>query len=96
MSQTEHTPPADPVPVPAPAPAPAPVRADAPVRHRPRFGTIGWGALLLGLATFMVARTLAPAAIDPARWLLAAVVAVGLVLVVAGIAAAVRSARPPG
>lgn len=59
-------------------------------RHRPRFATILWGALLLGFAVFMIAWTLFPGTLDPTLWLLAAVIGVGLVLVIAGIAAATR------
>lgn len=62
----------------------------ASARHRPRFATILWGALLLGFAVFMVSWTLFPGTLDPTLWLLAAVIGVGLVLVVAGIAAATR------
>lgn len=62
----------------------------ASTRHRPRFATILWGALLLGLAVFMVAWTMFPGTLDPTLWLLAAVIGVGLVLVIAGIAAATR------
>ncbi|TFD54502.1 hypothetical protein E3T55_03515 [Cryobacterium frigoriphilum] len=77
---------------PATPPA-APFAWDMPAasaRHRPRFATILWGALLLGFAVFMVAWTLFPGTLDPTLWLLAAVIGVGLVLVVAGIAAATR------
>ena len=59
-------------------------------RLRPRFGTILWGILLLAFATYMVVSTLLPAPPDPTLWLLGGVIAVGLGLVVAGIAAAAR------
>ncbi|MFC5929370.1 hypothetical protein D6T64_19955 [Cryobacterium melibiosiphilum] len=86
----------------AEAPATAPAAATPPAapfaweqpaasaRHRPRFATILWGALLLGFAVFMAAWTLFPGTLDPTLWLLAAVIGVGLVLVIAGIAAATR------
>lgn len=61
-------------------------------RLRPRFGTILWGILLLAFATYMVVSTLLPVPPDPTLWLLGGVIAVGLGLVVAGIAAAARRA----
>ena len=61
-------------------------------RLRPRFGTILWGILLLAFATYMVVFTLLPVPPDPTLWLLGGVIAVGLGLVVAGIAAAARRA----
>ena len=66
--------------------------ATATPRLRPRFGTILWGILLLAFATYMVVFTLLPAPPDPTLWLLGGVIAVGLGLVVAGIAAAARRA----
>lgn len=61
-------------------------------RLRPRFATILWGILLLALATYVVVFTLLPVPPDPTLWLLGGVIAVGLGLVVAGIAAAARRA----
>lgn len=61
-------------------------------RYRPLFGTILWGVILLAFAAFMVIWTIVPATLDPSLWLLGGVIAVGLVLVVAGIAAASRRA----
>ncbi|SDN45065.1 hypothetical protein SAMN05216368_105265 [Cryobacterium flavum] len=69
-----------------------PTAATATPRLRPRFGTILWGILLLAFATYMVVFTLLPAPPDPTLWLLGGVIAVGLGLVVAGIAAAARRA----
>ena len=69
-----------------------PTTAAATPRLRPRFGTIFWGILLLAFATYMVVFTLLPAPPDPTLWLLGGVIAVGLGLVVAGIAAAARRA----
>ena len=61
-------------------------------RLRPRFGTILWGILLLAFAAYMVVLTLLPVPPDPTLWLIGGVIAVGLGLVVAGIAAAARHA----
>jgi hypothetical protein len=60
-------------------------------KRRPLFGTIFWGVLLLAFAAFMVAWTVLPTP-DPTLWLLGGVIAIGLVLVAAGIAAASRRA----
>ncbi|SEM70355.1 hypothetical protein E3O25_15425 [Cryobacterium sp. TMT1-3] len=73
-------------------PTTAEITAAAPPRLRPRFGTILWGILLLAFATYMVVFTLLPVPPDPTLWLLGGVIAVGLGLVVAGIAAAARRA----
>ena len=69
----------------APAPEPLPPR-------RPLFATILWGALMLALAAFLAARELVPNGFDLVTWMLTAVVGIGLLLVVAGIAAASRRA----
>jgi hypothetical protein len=61
-------------------------------RLRPRFGTIFWGVILLVFAAFMVTNAIVPFVLDPTTWVIAALVAGGVVLVVAGIAAAVRRA----
>lgn len=61
-------------------------------RGRPLFGTIFWGLVLLAFAAFMVVWTLQPGSPDPTLWLLGGVIVVGLLLVVAGIAAASRRA----
>ncbi|MBG6238668.1 hypothetical protein IWX78_001640 [Mycetocola sp. CAN_C7] len=55
-----------------------------------RFGTIFWGVLLLGFAAFMIANSVMPVIVDPVTWLIGGLIAVGAVLVVAGIAAAIR------
>ena len=55
-----------------------------------RFGTIFWGVLLLAFAGFMVANAVVPFVQDPIVWLIAGLIAAGAVLVIAGIAAAVR------
>ena len=68
-----------------PAPEPLPPR-------RPLFATILWGALMLALAAFLAARELVPNGFDLVTWMLTAVVGIGLLLVVAGIAAASRRA----
>ncbi|TFD66385.1 hypothetical protein [Cryobacterium ruanii] len=69
-----------------------PTAAAPAARLRPRFGTILWGILLLAFAIYMVVFTLLPVPPDPTLWLLGGVIAVGLGLVVAGIAAAARRA----
>jgi len=77
--------------VPAPQP-PAPAAAAPAPRRRPLFSTMLWGALMLALAAFVAARELVPGELDLVTWLLTAVVGIGLLLVVAGIAAASRRA----
>jgi hypothetical protein len=79
----------------APPPAPAWHGPDAgplpePERLRPRFGTIFWGVILLVFAAFMVTNAIVPFVLDPSTWIIGALVAGGVILVVAGIAAAVR------
>ena len=71
---------------------PAAATADPLPRRRPLFATILWGALMLALAAFMAARELVPGGFDLVTWLLTAIVGIGLLLVVAGIAAASRRA----
>lgn len=61
-------------------------------RRGPRFGTIFWGVVLLVFAAFMAVWTLQPTDLDPTLWLLGSVIVLGLLLVVAGIAAALRRA----
>lgn len=61
-------------------------------RRGPRFGTIFWGVVLLVFAAFMAVWTLQPTDLDPTLWLLGSVIVLGLLLVVAGIAAAFRRA----
>lgn len=61
-------------------------------RSRPLFGTIFWGVVLLTFASFMVITTLFPVSLDPTLWLVGSVIVIGLLLVVAGIAAASRRA----
>ncbi|GAB3618599.1 hypothetical protein GCM10027416_31560 [Okibacterium endophyticum] len=59
-------------------------------RHPARFGTILWGVLLLVFAGLMIAGRMLPFALDPVTWITGGLIAIGLVLVVAGIAAAMR------
>jgi peptidoglycan/LPS O-acetylase OafA/YrhL len=77
-----------------PTTTPAPEFGMGTVTRRPQplFGTIFWGVLLLAFAAFMVVWTIVPEMPDPTLWLLGGVIAVGLLLVVAGIAAASRRA----
>ena len=56
----------------------------------PRFGTILWGVLLLVFAAAMLVTNLTEVRIDPLGWITGAIIATGAVLVIAGIAAAVR------
>lgn len=63
-----------------------------PARGRPIFGTIFWGVVLLTFAAFMVVRTVFPVGQDPTLWLVGSVILIGLLLLVAGIAAASRRA----
>jgi len=71
---------------------PAPQTPEPLPRRRPLFATILWGALMLALAAFLAARELVPNGFDLVTWMLTAVVGIGLLLVVAGIAAASRRA----
>ena len=81
---TSETPPA--------TPAAEPAAMVLPKRRRPLFPTILWGALMLALAAFISARELVPGGFDFTTWLLTAVVGIGILLIVAGIAAASRRA----
>ncbi|MCP2031337.1 hypothetical protein L1277_001428 [Okibacterium sp. HSC-33S16] len=67
-----------------------PARAPGEERLRPRFGTIFWGVILLVFAAFMVTNAIVPFVLDPSTWIIAGLVAGGVVLVGAGIAAAMR------
>lgn len=87
----DQTPPLQTPPTPT-SPAPAAVVAAPLPKRRPLFATILWGALMLALAAFVAARELVPGGFDLVTWLLTAVVGIGLLLVVAGIAAAARRA----
>ncbi|MFU8946614.1 hypothetical protein ACLRGF_07745 [Mycetocola zhadangensis] len=73
-------------------PSAYPSDGNEPERLRPRFGTIFWGVLLLVFAAFMVTNAIVPFVLDPSTWIIAGLVAGGVVLVIAGIAAAVRRA----
>ncbi|SMQ67234.1 hypothetical protein SAMN06295909_1608 [Plantibacter sp. VKM Ac-1784] len=79
---------------PATAPTAGEPRADVGTTDRggraPRFGTILWGVLLLVFAGAMLVTNLTEVRIDPLGWITGAIIATGAVLVVAGIAAAVR------
>ena len=76
---------------PADATAPAGPRPGAESTRLPaRFGTIFWGVLLLCFAGFMIVNTVFPLVLDPVSWLIGGLIAAGAVLVIAGIAAAVR------
>jgi hypothetical protein len=51
-----------------------------------------WGVVLLAFAVYVVVVQLVPTPPDPTLWLLGGIIAIGLTLVVAGIAAAARRA----
>ena len=70
--------------------ATAPLPAAEPQRLPARFGTIFWGVLLLTFAGFMIVNSVVPVVQDPVTWLIGGLIAAGAVLVIAGIAAAVR------
>lgn len=60
-------------------------------RARPaRFGTILWGVVLLIFAGAMLIGTLTEVRIDALGWITGGLIATGAILVVAGVAAAVR------
>ncbi len=61
-----------------------------PAPQRPRFGTIVWGAVLLGFAAFMLVSTVYPDQNNPTVWLLGTVTGLGVILVAAGVVAASR------
>ena len=71
-------------------------QARTPAAPRPRrsarFGTIFWGVLLLVFALAMAVTALPWFSVDPVTLLLAACIAAGVLLVVAGVAAVI--ARP--
>jgi hypothetical protein len=92
---------AAPTPVAPAATSVAPVLATTPAsaapistaaRRRPRFAPIFWGVVLLAFAVYVVVAQLVPTPPDPTFWLLGGIIAVGLTLVVTGIAAAARRA----
>ena len=79
------------------APMAPPATLDGPVR-RParrgaRFGTILWGVLLLVFAGAMAVSALPMFSVDTTTLLLAACIAAGVLLVVAGIVAALSRTR---
>lgn len=81
----------------ATAPVVSAVAADGPA-HRPRhggarFGTILWGVLLLVFAGAMAVSALPMFSVDTTTLLLAACIAAGVLLVVAGIVAALSRTR---
>ncbi|TCU50954.1 hypothetical protein EDF51_102166 [Curtobacterium sp. PhB25] len=76
---TQTFPPAAPVPAPAPEPARA--------RRGARFGTIFWGVVLLVFAIAMAVSAIPVFSVDPTTLLLAACLAAGALLVVAGLVA---------
>ncbi|WP_449283073.1 hypothetical protein [Leucobacter sp.] len=80
----------------APAPAPAPsaqpdARSKPPVRTGPRTGPIVWGALILAFCGYAAQRAFGPGGMDTAWWITATVIGLGLLLLVVGVAVAVRN-----
>ncbi|MET1052006.1 MAG: hypothetical protein ABWX65_05135 [Mycetocola sp.] len=69
---------------------PATLPSATTTRLPARFGTILWGVLLLGFAAVMIANSVTPFDVDPVTWLIGGLIAAGALLVIAGIAAAVR------
>lgn len=79
-----------------PAPGPDPARpAEAQTRGpRPvRSGPIVWGALVLVACAFVAQQVLAPGTLDATAWVTAIVLGLGVLLLVAGIAAVVKQSR---
>jgi hypothetical protein len=81
----------------ATAPMASPVGPDGPAcrprRGGARFGTILWGVLLLVFAGAMAVSALPMFSVDTTTLLLAACIAAGVLLVVAGIVAALSRTR---
>jgi hypothetical protein len=81
----------------APAPVGSPATPDGgpcrPRRGGARFGTILWGVLLLVFAGAMAVSALPMFSVDTTTLLLAACIAAGVLLVVAGIVAALSRTR---
>ncbi|MBT1608513.1 hypothetical protein [Curtobacterium flaccumfaciens] len=81
----------------AAAPVASPVAPDGPAcrprRGGARFGTILWGVLLLVFAGAMAVSALPMFSVDTTTLLLAACIAAGVLLVVAGIVAALSRTR---
>lgn len=81
----------------ASAPVASPAAPDGPDRRPrrggPRFGTILWGVLLLVFAGAMAVSALPMFSVDTTTLLLAACIAAGVLLVVAGIVAALSRTR---
>lgn len=72
----------------------APARPLAPTGPRPtRVGTIVWGAMVLVACAFVAQATLAPGTLDATAWVTALVLGLGVLLLVAGVAAVVKQAR---
>ncbi|WP_144710862.1 hypothetical protein [Curtobacterium pusillum] len=72
---------------------PTPATVDARPRRAARFGTVFWGVVLLVFAAAMAVTALPLFSVDPLTLVLAACVAAGVLLVVAGVAAAVTRPR---
>lgn len=62
-------------------------------KPRPRTGPILWGAVFLVFCAYVVQRELAPAAVDPAVWIAATAIGLGVLLLAVGLAVVLRNAR---
>ncbi|MFC0673366.1 hypothetical protein [Brachybacterium hainanense] len=89
---TEHPP----IPATPPEPATAPDPALPPRVQGPLFSTILWGLVLLVFAAAVLASLLPGLSWDPAVLAIGALVALGLLLLLAGLAAALRRDPGPG
>lgn len=76
-----------------PAAPPEPAFAEQTGPLRARFGPILWGVLLLTFAAYVFSVQLFPERIDTSIWATAALIGTGAILVIAGIAAALRRDR---
>lgn len=98
-AQQSPEPPAEPQPAsqtepqtqPQPQPAVHHSRV-APVKSGPRTGSIVWGALVLVFCTYVASVQLGNT-IDPATWIIATFIGLGVLLLAVGGAIVVRNAR---
>lgn len=64
-----------------------------PGEHRPLFGTVVWGLILLAVAAVFAVPILYGPIENPSLWIVWGVAALGFLLLAAGVAAVVRRAR---
>ena len=80
----------------AQAPGPDPARTPEPAPRGPRpvrSGPIVWGAIVLVACAFVAQQVLAPGTLDATAWVTALVLGLGVLLLVAGVAAVVKQSR---